>query len=129
MRDPSWVHVSQVDRQSAAADPRRDAQFIGRGGSAGRASGAAVTANTSTHRWTRWTTTTAEQTEIDSYNIKRGQVGGEQRDGVTAKLHLEDDTTLVAGAGAVLELDTGHWQVVAVREGEPHGEVVFEPAA
>jgi hypothetical protein len=88
-----------------------------------------VTADSVTAREGTVVTLGARRIAIGNIWQRRYEVGGDERDGITAKLHLDDDTTLVAGAGTVLELDTGRWQVVAVREGEPHGEVVFEPAA
>lgn len=57
----------------------------------------------------------------------RYDAGGEERSGMTAMLHFEDDTRLRAGAGTVLDLGAERWRVAAVREGDPHGEVTFEP--
>jgi hypothetical protein len=59
----------------------------------------------------------------------RYEVGGEARSGVTAMLHFEDDTRLLAGPGTVLDLGAERWRVAAVREGRPHGEVTFEREA
>ena len=50
-------------------------------------------------------------------------------DRLTATLHFEDDTTVEAVEGTVLELGDERWRVATVREGQPHGEVSFEAEA
>jgi len=54
---------------------------------------------------------------------------GEERVGITAILHFEDDSRITAGPGSELVIGGERWRVVEVDAGDLRGSVSLEPAA